>query len=137
MYHCVLVHGGNMSIEVIDHGVSSPETAASHYPRLTPEEISSVAKEYQAGHIFGSWQIPDTQADLLPSIFMVLIFLDEIAVKEIQATKAVYCYEHMSKAGPRSINGYPIFMSCRLIHKEDVELILEKTRKIEELLASI
>ncbi len=60
-----------MSIEVIDHGVATAESAASRYPRLTPEEISEVAKDYHAGHIFGSWQIPETQADLLPSIFMV------------------------------------------------------------------
>lgn len=126
-----------MSIEVIDHGVVSAESAASHYPRLTPAEISEVAKDYQAGHIFGSWQIPDTQIDMLPSIFMVLIFMSEIAVKEILEAKALYCYEHMRHAGPRSINGYPIFMSCRLIQKEDVILILEKAKKIEELLASI
>lgn len=30
-------------------------------------------------------------------------------------------WEWLSKAGPRSINGYPIFFSCRLMHREDWE----------------
>ena len=34
-------------------------------------------------------------------------------------------YEHMSKAGPRGINGYPMFMSCHLMHKEDWERALK------------
>lgn len=33
-------------------------------------------------------------------------------------------YEYLEKAGPRSINGYPIFFSCQMLHKAQMpELI--------------
>lgn len=123
-----------MSIEVIEHGEMAADVSI---PRLTAEEISQVAKDYQAGHIFGSWQLGENQANMLPSIFMVLIFLDELTVKKVLNSGQVFCYEHMSKAGHLSVNGYPTFMSCRMIVIDDVKLILEKAKKIEDLLASI
>jgi hypothetical protein len=38
-------------------------------------------------------------------------------------------YEQVSKAGPRGINGYPIFMSLRLMHREDWKLAFNAYRK--------
>ena len=38
-------------------------------------------------------------------------------------------YEHMSAAGPRAINGYPMFMSLRLMHREDWKLAFDAYKK--------
>jgi hypothetical protein len=43
-------------------------------------------------------------------------------------------WEWMAKAGPRSINGYPIFFSCRLMHRDDwtraeKAILREQTRR--------
>ena len=38
-------------------------------------------------------------------------------------------YEHMSEAGPRAINGYPMFMSLRLMHREDWKLAFDAYKK--------
>jgi len=46
-------------------------------------------------------------------------------------------WEWNSESLPRSINGYPIFMSCRIMHKEDWEEVLpilqEKQRQIDDI----
>tara|TARA_X000000950_G_scaffold259444_1_gene327834 strand:+ start:8298 stop:8753 length:456 start_codon:yes stop_codon:yes gene_type:complete len=46
-------------------------------------------------------------------------------------------WEWYSESLPRSINGYPIFMSCRIMHKEDWEEVLpilqEKQRQIDDI----
>ena len=38
-------------------------------------------------------------------------------------------YERLSQAGPRAINGYPMFMSLRLLHREDWKLAYDAYRK--------
>lgn len=42
-------------------------------------------------------------------------------------------YEENSKAGPSSINGYPIFMSCIIVSKDDTARFLEMYRKYEKM----
>ena len=42
-------------------------------------------------------------------------------------------YEDHSKAGPTSINGYPIFMSCKLLSKDDTKRFLDIYRKYEKM----
>jgi hypothetical protein len=32
-------------------------------------------------------------------------------------------YEHYEKAGPRGVNGYPMFMSMRILHREDWDIV--------------
>lgn len=38
-------------------------------------------------------------------------------------------YEQMSAAGPRAVNGYPIFMSLRFMHREDWKLAFDAYEK--------
>ena len=38
-------------------------------------------------------------------------------------------YEDNSKAGPMSINGYPIFMSCKIISNSDTTIFIEMYNK--------
>lgn len=42
-------------------------------------------------------------------------------------------YEDHCKAGPGSINGYPMFMSCKIISIEDTKRFLEKYKKYEKM----
>jgi hypothetical protein len=45
-------------------------------------------------------------------------------------------YENMSEAGPRSINGYPMFMSCKLLNKTDTETVIKIAQRIQEAVKS-
>ena len=46
-------------------------------------------------------------------------------------------WEWHNKCLPRSINGYPIFMSCRIMHKEDWEEVLPVLREKQKMLDDI
>lgn len=39
-------------------------------------------------------------------------------------------WEHLDKAGPRSINGLPCFFSMRLLHVDQLEELCERGRRI-------
>ena len=41
-------------------------------------------------------------------------------------------YEKKSKAGPRFINGYPMFMSCHIVSKSDTKKFLEMYKEYEQ-----
>lgn len=42
-------------------------------------------------------------------------------------------YEENSKAGPRGINGYPIFMSCQILSIEDTNRFLDLYKRYEKM----
>ena len=42
-------------------------------------------------------------------------------------------YEQNSKAGPMSVNGYPIFMSCNIVSISDTKRFIEMYKKYEEM----
>jgi len=52
-------------------------------------------------------------------------------------------YEHYDKAGPRGINGYPMFTSLRMLHREDWEVVRaaaireQKRRESDDLLGGV
>jgi hypothetical protein len=123
-----------MSIEVLEHG-EVPANPEVH--RYTPEELSQFAKDYHADKIFGSWMIRDSDISMLGMVFMPLFFMDEITSKQLQNSGSIFCFEYYDKAGPRGINGNPIFYSMRIICKDDLQQVLDKAKKIDELLKSI
>lgn len=46
----------------------------------------------------------------------------------------VALYEDYSKAGPRSINGLPFFMSCRYLIKDEFEVFKEYYEQYKEIM---
>ena len=100
--------------------VTEGEVAADgNYKPRTDQEIRELAMDVCDGRVFGSWQVDNP--DLIRSIFMPLIFLDAISAKDMKASGVVHLYEEVSKAGPRAINGYPIFMSMKTLNQSDVD----------------
>ena len=71
---------------------------------------------------------------MIYSIFMVLLFVDDIQRKHMVANEIDVFYEYMSEAGPTSINGYPVFYSCRMMNRADGNRIIAKYKEIKELL---
>jgi len=89
-------------------------------PLMTEDGLKDFVLGCCNGHIFTSNQVPDEEAQhLLGSIFMPLVFgalknYDQESIENIGVL-----WEHMSEAAPRGINGYPMFFSCRIMHKDD------------------
>jgi hypothetical protein len=119
-----------MSIEI--QSGESPE--ANQYVSKTDAEINDLAKQGYRGELFFSWQIREHDIHLLPSIFMVLNFLDDVARKEMIRDKIAHFYGEMKDAAGRSINGYPSFFSMGMLNQEDAQKIHNRIMEIVDLL---
>ena len=56
----------------------------------------------------------------MPLALGVLSEMDKEEVKDIGLI-----YEYNDQAGPRGINGYPMFMSCRYLSKKDTNTMFD------------
>lgn len=89
--------------------------------RMTEKDIREHAIGLQYGSLFTNWHIPEDEAPIARSIFMPVAFG---ALNNIDVTKVGAICEWLSEAGPRAINGYPCFFSCRVIHIDDWQEII-------------
>lgn len=71
------------------------------------------------------------QQNLLPMIFMPLALMDEKMLKKLDKDGVAVFFEEYSKAGPRSINGYPCFFSCRYMTFTDYEKVREVAQALQ------
>ena len=98
-------------------------------PHLTPDELTALARDVVIGKTYLS---VGQEGDLLPMVFMPLVFMS--AEDAAVLTDAGAIYEDMSKAGPRAINGYPMFTSCKILHEDDRLPLIEEMKRIHALL---
>ena len=89
-------------------------------PRMSDEELKRFVLDFCDGRIFSSGHIAESDLSLLPSIFMVLIFME---FSEAYYDHVGLIWERLSEAAPTSINGYPCFFSCHVMHKLDWERV--------------
>ena len=92
-------------------------------PRMTEDEIRSTVEGLVKGRIFTGTQVPP---DMLHLVFMPLGL-----AKDVDWDSLGNVIEDIDKAGPRGINGYPMFMSCRLVHKDDWAVIGERALAVQ------
>jgi len=91
------------------------------------DELKQLARDIHAGHVFTSNHVPfpiETGPDAawaseVQMIFMPLRLADQKALDEMKALDVRLFYEYLDKAGPRSINGYPQFMSMGIVTGEE------------------
>lgn len=101
---------------------------------LTAEALKTLADDIRAGRIFTSAHIA-THDNVLGLVFMPLAFM---SAEDRETLRDVgMAYEYLDKAGPRCINGYPMFFSVRLLSKEDTEKVFAIIRAIDEAVAAI
>ena len=88
-------------------------------PKLMSEpERRQLALDIMDGKIFGTWNVRKTDGpETIGMIFMPLVLGAKLP------KGVAHIYEYLSEAGPRSINGYPCFMSLRMLMKEDATAI--------------
>lgn len=95
---------------------------------MTDLEIKQLAIDIEANKVFGSWNIPDNNTDMLLSIFMVLA----LGGAEKLPKDTIHVYEYLDRAGTRSINGYPIFSSLSAINEKDCNKLQSLLDKLKE-----
>lgn len=97
----------------------------------TDEELKQIAKDLWAGKIFSDRHIPPGDSHMMLSVFMPFVFMDKKTLKDMQREKIDFVYEYLDKAGPRAINGMPMFMSCRILTKPETKKMFEYYEKFK------
>lgn len=120
---------------------TEPQSDAENGPKIDflpsrpVEELNKLAKDIATNLVFTSNHIRDNH--LTGSIFMPLILgaMSNFSEEGIKSVGMVY--EYFDKAGPRAINGYPMFMSCAFLNQKDTEYVWEKYNKIKSVLDAV
>lgn len=113
----------------------SPKTEGKRVlPHLTDDELRTFVNDFVSQQIFSSAHVPESDVDLLKMIFMPIPFGAFEGYAEEDLKDLGLIYEYLDAQGPRSINGYPMFMSCRLMRKGDwarahAAIVLETERR--------
>lgn len=107
------------------------------YVRRSDEAVKDLAMRIYRGEIFPSWNIPERDKHMLTMIFIPLMFLDSLKLKEFKRDNICYFYGDMSECGPRAVNGYPVFMSVGVLDQEDAKRIIDKLKSIEKMMEGI
>ena len=95
-------------------------------PRKTEEELREFIVGFLSNRYFTTAHLRESQTDLLGMIFLP-IAMGALAQYNPDSLRDIgLFYEENAKALPRSINGYPIFMSVRMLHRLD----WERARKV-------
>lgn len=84
--------------------------------KMTAQERKTFVVDYLQNKVITSNQIPD---DLWPKCFMVLALGALSGWGKEELLKIGILYEYLDQAMPVGINGYPMFMSCRMMHIDD------------------
>ena len=103
------------------------------YQSKTPEEIKKIAMDIHLNLIFTDRHVENPND--LGMVFMPLVFGLPMTDEEVKEIGMIY--EYMSKAGPRSVNGYPCFGSLAFLNHADTKLVMEKLKEINEALKAI
>jgi hypothetical protein len=101
----------------------------------TEEELKKIAKDIVSGHIFTDRHLKDKND--FTHVFMIAAFWEEKHWISFRDGDIGLCYEYMDKAGPRTINGLPSFLSIQFLNKKDTEKLAKYVVKIQEALNSI
>jgi len=90
-------------------------------PRLSPKDLREFVEGVIANRYFLSAQIRESEGALIKNIFMPLALgaLSSWSKEELLNIGIIYEEYSSRTQASRSINGYPIFFSCRLMHKDD------------------
>ena len=101
--------------------------------QLDDKKLKQLAQDLLAGRIFTDRHMNDgTMAQM---VFMPISFFDEKQMAKFKADidsgKIFMIYEYVEKAGPRTVNGMPIFMSYRSLNKEQFEKVMDYFNKIK------
>lgn len=94
--------------------------------RLSEEDLLTLTNELIDNRIITFEQIPE---ELVSMVFLVVSLggISELSPEALQEVGTIY--EHYEEAGPRSVNGYPVFFSLHIVHKDDWKIVVDRYRK--------
>lgn len=91
-------------------------------PSLSDEQLKTLALDIYAGRVFTDRH---ARPDQIAHVFLILSFLDEKQVEELRKEPPGLIYEYMHKAGSRSVNGMPMFLSFKVLNQTDTNKVFQ------------
>lgn len=107
-----------------------PDVTGEEIPGMNDDDLRQFVYDLMVGRIFTHRQI--REESMIGVVFMPLMFGALSGWSDTGLSNIGAIWEYVEKAGPRSINGYPIFHSLRLINVHDWEIALQAMRKESE-----
>lgn len=104
------------------------------YELKTDEELKQLAEEMYRGEIFCDRHVNRPQD--VEMVFMPIALMDNRGRAALRRRKVNFVYEYMSQAGPRSINGNPTFMTCRVLTEPETKRLFHFYEKITKAVAT-
>lgn len=99
-------------------------------------ELNKLAKDIVTNLVFCSWFLKEGEEDMIQSIFMPLGLMGKKDLEKLPEDISMI-YEYLDKAGPRSINGFPCFLSFSYLSKEEAEYCRGRCIKIQQALKEV
>jgi len=107
-------------------------------PSQSEEFLTQLAKDIAMNLVFTSDHVNREQWDNLLGMIFMPVVLGAFSDYTEEARKDIgMIYEYWDKAGPRSINGYPIFFSFAIVNVKDRLFVWEKVEKIRKVLEAV
>ena len=102
------------------------------YTPKTDEEIKTLADDLIAGRIFTDRHIPESEMPQgLGMVFLTVALAGKETIEAWMKAKVTLFYEYLNQAGPRSVNGMPIFMSHRVLNVDDAARLFDLYHKMK------
>ena len=103
-------------------------------PARDDKELKQIAMDLADGKIFTDRHFSLQEAETLAQmVFMPLALMDEQQVPLFMAEQPHLIYEYYDKAGPRAINGYPMFFSMQWLRKDEAATMFGYYEKLLEI----
>jgi hypothetical protein len=87
------------------------------YIPKSDEELETLAWDIVGGKVFGSWDVPEGESPQM--CFLPMMLMSRKQIDEMKRHDIAQWYEYLSQAGPRGVNGMPMFMSVKLLNRQD------------------
>lgn len=91
-------------------------------------DLRQFALDMRASQIVTSLQVPP---ELCAMVFMPFMFIKDDKILE-RIKNAALLWGHMRDAGPRGVNGYPIFGAFGVLSKEEWEQVKIYLKELDE-----
>jgi len=106
-------------------------------PEVDDEELKKIAMGVHSGTIFSTDHMGAHDMNLVGSVFMPMLLGGIGYARHSLINNITFVYEYLSEAGPRCINGMPIFFSCRMLNREQHKRMYKKLDAIKAALEAV
>jgi hypothetical protein len=85
------------------------------------KDLKQIAVDLYEGRIFTDRHLDDPKD--VGMVFMPIMLGAFSGKTEEELKKIGLVYEYLSEAGPRSVNGMPMFYSCKILDNEETKIM--------------